>query len=107
MMTLAHNRYVDAVLVKEYGCPRWELIRLVRPDTLIVTQETYTETELKQLRELCGELVVLPPQATTSTTARIRKLQLEHAEEVGKAISSRLIEGLPGFISEVLAGATK
>lgn len=76
-LMIASLRSADVVTIKNPNEPKWGLIKMVRPDTLIVTQETYTESELTQLCEFCGQIICLEPQATTSTSAKIRKLQID------------------------------
>lgn len=73
---LSHLRAVDLVTIKESDEPRWNLIKQVKPNTLIVTRETYDNETLIELQEYCDRVVVLPPQATTSTSAQIRRLQI-------------------------------
>ena len=84
---LCHLRHVDLVTVKPLDAPHWELIRRVRPDVLLITQEEYdTEDGLAKLRAFCAEFGgighILPPQATTSTTAKIRLLVLGMKQKV-------------------------
>lgn len=76
MEILCHCRHVDLVFLKEEGDPKWNLIKTLRPDVLIATQETYKEKELEELRQYCGEVKVFKPQATTSTTAKIRRIMI-------------------------------
>src|SRR3989339_1371236 len=76
---LMHLRYVDLVFVKELKDPKWSLIKAVRPDVLIATQTTYTKEKLKELKKYCGKVLVLEPMATTSTSAKIRRLQMSTA----------------------------
>lgn len=75
---VAHSRYADIITIKPKDAERWALIKLVRPDVLVASKrnEHNAENELALL-EFCGELVVLESQATTSTSAQIRKLQRE------------------------------
>lgn len=84
---LCHLRHVDLVTIKPADAPHWELIRIVRPDVLVTTQEEYTDPEEEcKLREFCadfgGEVHILPAQATTSTTAKIRLLILDLKRKV-------------------------
>lgn len=74
MEILCHSRHVDLVFLKKWDDPKWQLIKTVRPDALIATRDTYTEEQLEVLKEHCKEVIVLSPQAATSTTARIRTL---------------------------------
>ncbi len=97
---VAHMRSVDVVVLKEKRYPKWHLIKTVRPDVLIVTKKTYTKKKIKELKKYCGEVVVLEPQATTSTSAKIRLLQIQTAKSLGKALTPRLM----ATIEEVLMG---
>ncbi|MDP2648024.1 MAG: adenylyltransferase/cytidyltransferase family protein [Candidatus Yanofskybacteria bacterium] len=79
MEVLCHLRHVDLVTLKLINTPKWELIRVIRPDVLLITDETYdTPERLQAIHDFCaefgGKVVKLPPQATTSTTAKIRLL---------------------------------
>lgn len=62
------------VVIKRADDPKWSLIKKVHPDVLICIKENYTDEEIEQLREFCGEIAVLPRQAETSTSAQIRKV---------------------------------
>lgn len=80
---LSHVRGVSFITLKEPSDIKWELIKLVHPDILIATAETYTPEEIATLeKDYCKRVVVLEPQATTSTTARIRKLNIGMSSRV-------------------------
>ena len=81
---LLHLPYVDYVFLKQLHHQHWALIKAVRPDVLLATKETYTKTDLKKLKKYCGEVTVLEPQATTTTTARLRSLLVRSFEETLK-----------------------
>jgi D-beta-D-heptose 7-phosphate kinase/D-beta-D-heptose 1-phosphate adenosyltransferase len=92
---VTHLRSVDIVTIKEHDMPRWQLVKSVRPDVLIVTKETtekYSKEEMDELRSYCGKVVVLNPMATTSTSAKIRLLQLKLAKKFEKAIVPKLAD---------------
>lgn len=75
---LAHTRYVDVITLKEASDEKWKLIKVVRPDVLVISERMeYGEGEQEALKALCGEVVLLESQATTSSSAKIRKLQIE------------------------------
>jgi D-beta-D-heptose 7-phosphate kinase/D-beta-D-heptose 1-phosphate adenosyltransferase len=97
---LTHLRTVDVVFLKELEHPKWALIKAVRPDVLIATKQTYNKSQLKELKKYCKEVVVLEPRATTSTSAKIRLLQIGTAKKLGQALTPRLIK----TIEEVLGG---
>jgi D-glycero-beta-D-manno-heptose 1-phosphate adenylyltransferase len=94
---LAHQRSVDIITLKPLMAEKWALIKLVRPDVLIATQETYKNEERELLKEWCGEVVVLEPQAMTSTTAKIRRLHIggsqELAEKIKRVVEEHLASG--------------
>ncbi len=93
---LAFLRSVDLITLKQPVDAKWNLIKLVQPDTLIVTAETYTKAELKKLEKHCGKVVVLTPQATTSTSAQIRRMQLSWSANFVEPLSNVLkFSGLP------------
>lgn len=87
-----HWRWVDHVFVKEVDHPRWGLIKVVKPDVLLATQGSYTDEEVQELEtKYCGKVVVLEPQATTSTTARVRLLLIEHGTEMIDQLDSAIV----------------
>jgi rfaE bifunctional protein nucleotidyltransferase chain/domain len=98
---LSHLRYVDLVFLKELKDPKWSLIKAIRPDVLIATKQTYNAEQLKDLKEHCGKVVVLEPQATTSTSAKIRLLQLGTAKKLGQALTPKLIKVIEEVFGEV------
>lgn len=89
---LTHVRHVDIVTLKQHDAPKWALIKLVRPDVLIATQETYTAEQLKELKKYCGEVVVLDPQATTSTTAKLRRLNIGMSNKIKEEVTKSVNE---------------
>jgi D-beta-D-heptose 7-phosphate kinase/D-beta-D-heptose 1-phosphate adenosyltransferase len=100
---VTHLRAVDIVTLKEHNAPRWHLIKTVQPDILIMTKEMkdkYTKDEMKEMASYCGKVVILNPMAVTSTSAKIRLMQLKLAKKFEKAIIPRLTD----MISETLTG---
>jgi rfaE bifunctional protein nucleotidyltransferase chain/domain len=97
---VCHLRHVDLVTLKPHDSPRWELIRRVRPDVLLITEETYdTPESLKELQEFLaawgGMFHRIPPQAQTSTTAKIRRLMFDLKEKVKQrlCVAKQTIDG--------------
>ncbi len=100
---VTHLRPVDVVTLKEQKMPKWHLIKTVQPDVLIVTDETvkkYGKDKMKEMKKFCGEIRVLAPMATTSTSAKIRRLQLKLAKRFEKAIIPKMAD----MISNTLLG---
>lgn len=73
----------DAIVIKGVGEPKWNLIKTVKPDVLIAIKETYSDEDIEKLGKYCGEVKVLPRQAKTSTSDKIRKITI--ASRIKKA----------------------
>ena len=101
MEMLTYIADVDHVVLKKLGEPKWELIKLIQPDILIATADTYTPIQKKQLLEFCGKVVVLRRKATTSTSAKIRLVQIGAEKRVTKTISNRLIGTIEQILEEL------
>lgn len=91
-----HLRPVDIVVLKRLNDPKWHLIKTVRPDVLISTQDTYDNDDIERLKEFCGEVVVLDRMATTSTSAKIRHLQITTAQKLEQRLTQALQDALSG-----------
>ncbi len=98
---VTHQRGVGLVTLKHLDDPRWSLIKAVRPDVLVATAETYSDDEIAELEaKYCGRVEVLDRMATVSTSARLRRFQMELAEMMSKKLSERLPELLQDVIDE-------
>jgi rfaE bifunctional protein nucleotidyltransferase chain/domain len=99
MQMLAHTRSVDFIALKKLTDEKWELIKTVKPDILIATAETYTPEEIAELEEnYCSRVVVLEPQATTSTSARIRRLNIGWSRKTIQPLIDEIDKGMPADI---------
>ncbi len=87
---LRHVRHVNFVTLKSEKMPKWNLIKTIKPDVLVATKETYSQNQVKQLKKFCGEIVVLEPQATTSTTAKLRRLNIGLSNKIRDAVTASL-----------------
>ena len=99
---LIHLRHVDVVTVREAKHDIGELIRLIRPDVLVTsssTEDFKKDLENGKYNQYCGQVVILPPQATTSTTARIRNLTIDGAEKLAREVQ-KLTENFLSTIRE-------
>jgi D-beta-D-heptose 7-phosphate kinase/D-beta-D-heptose 1-phosphate adenosyltransferase len=96
---LAHQRPVDLLYLKEDGGGRWDLIKAVEPHVLVLTADhSYSEDDLTQLREICGDIAVIERQADVTTSERIRQLYMHLGERLGP----KLAEVLPGLIENII-----
>ena len=98
---VCHLRSVDAVYLKKHNAPKWNLIKMIRPDVLIATKETYDKQQLKDLKKYCGKVVVLNPQATTSTSAKLRRLQIGIASRFEKTLVPKIMTAVEDALKEV------
>jgi D-beta-D-heptose 7-phosphate kinase/D-beta-D-heptose 1-phosphate adenosyltransferase len=96
---LAYQRPVDLVYLKGEDDPRWGLIKAVRPDVLVLTEDhSYGQDDLEALGEFCGSIAVIERQASVTTSERIRQMYMHLGERLGP----KLAEVLPGLIDGLL-----
>ena len=98
---LTHLQYVDLVVLKKQNVPKWELIRVIKPDVLIATRQTYNKKQIKELEKICQKVVVLKPLATTSTSAKLRLVQIEAAQKIQSTLTSKLISTIEEALGEL------
>ncbi len=96
---LAHLRHVDFLVLRETKHEIGDLIRLVKPDVLIVSKSTtdFPKEMAMEYKNNCGQIVMLPPQSTTTTSARIRTLFIEGAEKLASEINQLTKDFLEKF----------
>ena len=83
---VTHQRGVGLVTLKHTHHPKWALIKAVRPDVLVATEETYTQAEITELEaKYCGRVKVLERMATVSTSARLRDIIMANPATSGDA----------------------
>ncbi len=101
---LTYFRSVDFVVIKPLIEKKFELVRLVKPDVLVLTEETYAKyspEQLAELKTLCKKIEVMKAQATTSTSAKIRLVQIGAASKIGAALSKKLIHSIEEVLKEL------
>lgn len=89
---LAHLRHVTLLTKRDIGTEIGELIRIVKPHVLVTSLSTkdFQKKDIAVYKEYCEEIVTLPPQATTSSTARIRFLTIDGADALARDLAQRL-----------------
>ncbi|MEA2459562.1 MAG: hypothetical protein QOC95_2534 [Thermoleophilaceae bacterium] len=96
---LAHQRPVDLIYLKDGEDERWALIKAVEPDVLVLTEDhNYSDEDQAALAEMCGDVSVIPRQASVTTSERIRQLYMHLGERLGP----KLAEVLPNLIDSML-----
>lgn len=98
---LSYLQSVDIVVLKPLNLPKYSLISLIHPDVLIATEQTYTPEKIKELHKYCGKVVVLEPMATTSTSAKIRRLQIGAAKKISDTLSQKLVKTIEEVLHEL------
>ncbi len=88
---LANLRAVDILTVRDVDFHQTDpnyVNKIVRPDVLVMSKSTkdLTEENIAILRQFCGRVEILDPQATISTTKRLRELLTDGASVLVDAI---------------------
>jgi D-beta-D-heptose 7-phosphate kinase/D-beta-D-heptose 1-phosphate adenosyltransferase len=91
---LAHLRHVTILTQRDVGVEIGELIRVVRPHVLVTSLSTkdFPKKDVLAYKKYCEKIVTLPPQAATSTTARIRYFTIEGADELARELTQKIPE---------------
>ena len=97
---LRHVRHVNFVTLKNEDLAKWQLIKTIKPDVLVATKETYTPTQVKQLKKFCADIVILEPQATTSTTAKLRRLNIGLSNKIRDAVTASLNDTFDKLVND-------
>jgi len=87
---------VDYVVLKQLNAPKYSLVKAVKPDVLIVIKQNYSDEQLKEIKKYCKEVKILPRMATTSTSAKLRMVQIGQV----KKIESKLLKAIEGVLEE-------
>lgn len=91
LRVLGHLRAVD-ILTLQYEPD--QLYCLVTHDVRIISESTTDLPNREEIQRYCAHIVNLPPQAETSTTARIRRLSLDGTAKVLLRTEKALIAAL-------------
>lgn len=89
---LLHLRHVDIVVLRDVDQELESLIHTIKPDIYIASESTKDFSVDQELASHCGEVHTLPPQAVTSTTARVRQVSLLGADEMAEELSKQIPE---------------
>lgn len=95
---ISHIKHVDLIVMKESKTDNEKLIKLIKPDILVVSKTTKSKIAgadfISRVKERfgkhCGDVIGLNPQSTTSTTARIRLLTIKGAEDLAKELQKSI-----------------
>lgn len=84
---LGHVRAVD-ILTLQYEAD--QLFRRVKHDVRVISTSTVDLPGIEKVQEQCEHIVNLPPQAETSTTARVRQLSFDGAASMLLKVEEKL-----------------
>ncbi len=100
LQMLAHLRSVSILTLREVKHGNAKLIETVRPDVLITSSSTadFPKKDVVRYNKVTGKIVILPPQAATSTTARVRTLTISGADQLAEEI----MRGVPELVKNAL-----
>lgn len=101
---LCHLRHVDVVVLKPHDEKPNALIKLIRPDVLVMSKTTkHKSDDITEKKKFVGKVVLLEPQAQTSTSAKVRLLHVSGADRFAKEVANRI----PGLMEEVMESLGK
>jgi D-beta-D-heptose 7-phosphate kinase/D-beta-D-heptose 1-phosphate adenosyltransferase len=98
---LLHLRHVDIVVLRGVDQELETLIKTIKPDVYIASESTKDFSVDKELAAHCGEVHTLPPQAVTSTTARVRQVSLLGADELAEELAKQIPEIVRGMLDKI------
>lgn len=90
--TLLHLRHVDIVALRDVDRELEDLIKTIKPDVYIASESTKDFVVDGDLAAYCGKVHTLPPQAITSTTARIRQVSMIGADQLADELAKHIPE---------------
>lgn len=97
MEMLSYQQCVDFVTIVDDvdsdGKWQYELIKTIKPHFFVAVEDSYPQEQLDDIKKHCDDVVVLPRQATTSTSGTI--------EKAVKIRGSKVLTRLKETISEV------
>lgn len=89
---LSHLRHVDYLFLRQpsHGMGKNDkVVQTVAPDILVLSKST-GKLNVKNFKGAAKKIVYLEPQSSTSTTARIRMLSIDAAEELSQKVTELL-----------------
>lgn len=105
LLMLAHLRHVDALVLKDADDPEHHLMKMVRPDVLVISETTkHTEESIADMQNYCGAIELLEPQAETSTTAQIRRLHIDGLRKYAVTAAEKINNVLMELVEKMRVG---
>lgn len=95
-------RAVDIVMLRKVGEDIRDFVKDLKPSVLIMsdTTEDFTSKDKRDILRYCGEIKVLPAQASTSTSSKLRRMMVEGAGQLAVKITNIINDFLKGTNNE-------
>lgn len=72
---LSYQTCVDFITpiddINKEGRWQYSILKKLRPDVFVAVEDSYPQSQLKEIKKHCGRLVVLPRQAANTSTTRL------------------------------------
>lgn len=78
--------------VDDKGVWQFGLLKTLRPDVYVAVEDSYPPEQIAEIKKFCGEVKVLPRQATTSTSHTIEKAVKIRGSKVLNRLKDAIIE---------------
>lgn len=98
---LTYLKSVDHVIIKPLEASKWQLIKTIKPDILIAVENTYSPDQITALEKICGKVVVLKRQAITSTSAKLRRLQIGFAQNFSQTLTTKMHQAIDEVLEQL------
>ncbi len=98
---ILHLRDVDMVVLRDVDKELEALIQTIKPDVYIASTSTKDFTVSPELAEHCGEVRTLPPQATTSTSARVQQVSMLGADELAAELAKQMPQVVHAMLDQI------
>lgn len=94
MEMLQYQECVDYVTlvddIDEQGKWQYGLIQTIRPDIFVSTADSYPKEQINDIRQYCGDVLILPRQAeNTSSTGIVEQTVKKHLEALLSEIQNK------------------
>lgn len=88
---LSHINHIDGIYLIDLTDTSISIAEIIKPDILVVSKTSQNKSNEKNLKKNCGDIIILPAQAETSTTAKIRKLHIDGMKKMYAAINKEIL----------------
>ena len=84
---LTHLKHIDMLFIIDGEETSISVTEKIKPSVLLMSKTSQNKDNETRLKKNCDSIVILPAQAETSTTAKIRKLHIDGMKKLYTSIS--------------------